>query len=234
MKPNYYQLKWSMIGMLFSFTTLILFSTCSKQNSIAEDVNSARAEEFGSGSSQTSFDNPFHRAVGGKISSQMGKKWIENYVRVNGNAFTYTLASSDVEQILKDPSVDGIVMYYAADDNGQRHILPFGVTNGKRMKSQFVATMNGPISWEEANHMISNHRGEVRSHFFGANTFLRLIKDKQLETIVITGGLDEKDDNQLLLSGPKVLNVETGLTADDEWGYEDKSNLCPDLCVDDD
>jgi predicted GTPase len=228
MKPNNYQLKWSMIGMLFSFT-LILFSTCSKQNSIAEDVNSTSAQDFGSTSSENSFANPFHRAVGGKISSEMGKRWIENYSKITGKSFTYSIRSSAIEEILTDQSVDGVVMYYAETDEGHRHILPFGVKNGKRLRAERIPVESGYVSWEEALAMIENHKGKFKSHFFGANTFQRIIRERQVNVILITCGMDERNVNQLLLSSADLAKTET--TAIEEEGYEDKSYVCPDLCL---
>jgi hypothetical protein len=224
-----YQLKLSGIGLFFSLASLVLFATCSKQSSIVENMSSAKANSIESETPEKSLLNPFHRSVGGKISTETGKKWIENYVKASGKSCSYTIESSIIEDLLADSKVDGIVMYYAVDNRGEPHILPFGVANGKRIKATFVTTRNGQVSWEEAMEMIANHKDVTRSHFFGANTFQRLIKDRQVKIILAIRGRDDQNVDQLLLFDGG--NVSNAASANEEEQPEDKSNVCPLLCV---
>jgi hypothetical protein len=228
MKLNIYSFKLSTIGMILSLLILV-FSTCSTESSIAEDVNSASADGMESGTFENSFENPFHREVGGKISSEMGKRWIDNYSKITGKSFTYSIRSSAIEEILTDQTVDGVVMYYAETDEGDRHILPFGVKNGKRLRAERIPIETGYVSWEESLAMIENHKGKFKSHFFGANTFQRIIRERQVKVILITCGMDEKSINQLLLSDGDLVSMES--IASEDAGYEDKSYVCPDLCL---
>jgi hypothetical protein len=165
----------------------------------------------------------FTRSVGKPVDGTIGQKWIENYKKANGRDFEfYILKAEAFQNILSNSSCIGISLHYAKDDEGNHHIIPIGVDlSGALMKSEKNTLSSGEISWDIGQQWISNSSGIVRSHFFGANTFNRLLIDGGALSIRMTKALDDNNKTQLLLSDAGKMEIQS---------YEDASSPCPTVC----
>ena len=222
---NSRKIKFSLIGVVCACASLVIFSECSRDSSAVEKINSPITEDLESSSLKRSLARGFHKSVGGPIKKEVGNAWIDNYMKKNGNAFTYPIESNVITEILENPSTEGIVLHYAIDSKGTRHILATGVTSaGKIIKPRLVSTSEGTISWEDAVTFINNYSGPVKAHFFGKNTFHRLIDEQGATAITATSALDEDYRIQLLLS--PMVSIESSRLLIGSL-YEDKSFPCP-------
>jgi hypothetical protein len=168
-------------------------------------------------------DNPFKKTVGGPVTQSITARWIDNYKKQHGLAKTYSINPEKLTNILSMPSCNGISMHYARDEKFNLHILPIGVdASGKIMATENVATENGDIDWATAQQWINNYSGLARSHFFGANTFERLIHQQEGITVFAELALDDKMAPVILLSNDK-----TTTTGNDK---QDVSAVCPPAC----
>lgn len=168
----------------------------------------------------------FSRKVGKTISHQTGETWIDNYRReVGRNSPAYVLNAKIVKDLLQNPVCIGISLHFAEDNTGKVVILPITVDqDGKRIKTDIVVTQSGSIDWLTAQQWMDNYKGAVDAHFFGADTFSRLLTEDAVE-IHLTEALDDRNKRQLLLRKGKAKG-----NSDDDDDYEDGSWPCPPMC----
>lgn len=134
----------------------------------------------------------FRVDVGGPIDAATATRWMENYRRVTGSeVFSYTIPAATLRQALAVPESVGISMQYGTDDTGELHIFPSALDNAGRV-------LTAPPG--DVRRFIEQYRGAVKSHFFGRNTFARLLDEGRCETVRATLALDEALAPQLLLS----------------------------------
>jgi hypothetical protein len=220
---NSRKIKLSLIGLVCSSASLVMFSACTKETSLAEEINSSTPDGFEAPKTKKTATQIFHKSVGGPIKKEQGSEWIENYKKKNGKLFTYTIESSALNKLLNDPWAEGVVLYYGVDDNGNRHVLPIAIHgDGTLVKTASVASQNGEIEWDSAIRFIENYSGATRSHFFGSNSLNRLINEQKAKKIVGTSALDDDGEEQLLLSVAGVTDA--------TLEYLDRSNPCPPHC----
>lgn len=153
--------------------------------------------------------------VGAPIDGTTGRRWLENYRRTTGNEpGSYTIASSTLRRLLAMPESVGISMQFGTDDAGGLHIFPSAVDNAGRILAVTVASA-------DTRRFIGQYTGVVKSHFFGRNTFMRLLDEEHCEAVRATLALDDGLAPQLLLSdaGQKEPRV-----------YEDASYPCLSSC----
>jgi hypothetical protein len=168
-------------------------------------------------------DHPFKKTVGGPVTQSITARWIDNYKKQHGLAKTYSINAEKLTNILSQPLCNGISMHYARDEKFNLHILPIGVdASGKIMATENVATENGDIDWTTAQQWISNYSGPAISHFFGANTFERLIHQQKGAVVFAELALDDKMAPVILLSNDKT--IPTGNSK------EDITIVCPPVC----
>ena len=163
----------------------------------------------------------FHKAVGAPISVDKGNIWISNFRKTYATrqAAEYSLQACEIKTILNNPTCVGISLYYALDGKGQEHILPIGTTQaGKALKAADIVIQNGSIDWATAWQWIAAHPGSVDAHFFGANTFQRLLSDGTCKTIRTTFAINDAGSPQLLLTNANARTMN---------GFEDASFPCP-------
>jgi hypothetical protein len=166
--------------------------------------------------------NPFNKNVGAPVDGQTGSRWITYFKTKHGYNKTYTLNNNYIQTIISQSNCVGICLYYGLDGNNQAHVLPIGINNyGKRMQCDSISTMSGNISWIKAQQWIAKDPGIIDAHFLGSNTFYRLNKTP-CKTIRVDYALNDKNEQQLLLSNPCVLNAIKQ--------YEDNSVQCPPFC----
>jgi hypothetical protein len=166
--------------------------------------------------------NKFHKGVGGPIDKTTANRWINNF-RVSGRAVTnLSLHAESLRQILSIQGCIGISLCYATDDTGNLIVIPVGVDNkGMNMIASTIDLQTRTIDWSTATNWMSNYSGEIRSHFFGANTFKRLLDEKGVEQIRLTKASNDNGELQLLLSDMDSIDPDV---------YEDKSWPCPSYC----
>jgi hypothetical protein len=211
----------------FAVAALILCIgiSCKKQsspyNGDLTKNGTTNSSKFG-GPQDITTPNPFNKRVGAPVDGLVGDQWIANFKKVKGYNKTYTLSNAAVQAIVAQPNCVGISLTYALDDKNNAHILLIGVDfNGKIMKSDYVSTINGNISWATAQQWIAKDKGAINSHFLGSSTFARL-NENPCKIIKVDYAIDDKNKQQLLLSNPCVLNLNKQ--------YEDHTAICPTAC----
>jgi len=211
----------------FAVAALVLWiaSSCKKQSSPSNEdyrtTQATNASKFG-GPQDITTPNPFNKRVGAPVDGEVGDQWIANFKKVKGYNKTYTLNNTAVQTIVSQPNCVGISLTYALDDSNNAHILLIGVDlNGKVMKSLYVSTINGNISWATAQQWIAKDKGPINSLFLGSNTFARL-NENPCKIIKIDYAINAKNEQVLLLSNPCELNLSKK--------YEDEARPCPPYC----
>jgi hypothetical protein len=163
----------------------------------------------------------FHRGVGAPVDQITAKRWMENLTRAGVPHEEYRVGAWALRGILAQGAV-GISLGYAVDDGGRPHLLPVGVDGeGKAIRIETVPTEGRVIPWETARQWRARYAGATRSHFFGADTFERLIARQGSLTLRVERALNDRGEPQLLLSNADDI-------APSE--YEDASLPCPDHC----
>lgn len=164
----------------------------------------------------------FSKSVGARIDKEKGERWIANHTRLNGSSNQLFISSEAIKEILAQPGCAGVSLYYAVDAENTLHIIPIGKTDaGVSLVPDVMITSDTTVTWNAAAKMISAYSGEVRSHFFGANTFDRLFQNENCSAIRITLAVNDEGKPQLLLSDAGDVSPD---------GYEDVSNPCPPYC----
>lgn len=105
-------------------------------------------------------------------------------------------------------------------------------STGKKM---FNKGVGAPISKEKAMDWMTNYESKnarsangVKSHFFGADVFERLLKQKEVVGISIFYAQNDEGVPQLLLVG---MNEDGNLlTNEGQEGFIDASSFCPPMC----
>jgi hypothetical protein len=211
--------------IVITIAVIVAAAAC-KQSALTENVDSDPSPV--TLSSDEPSINPimgFHRTVGGPIPKETSKRWIENYKRRHGNVFSYQFPLAVLMESLGDAGAEGILMNYATDQDGRRHVVAIAVDgNGKVIRTRFVYMSNGFVPWDEAVNMVKSYTGTPRGHFFGANTFQRLSSKGATNDILATSAIDENNAYQLILS---VANPDDD---DDDDDDEDKTYPCPPVC----
>jgi len=213
---------------LSAVATILIFtaSSCNKQPSYpAEDLaaNKTNSPAKLTGPTDITTANPFNKRVGAPVDGRTGTRWIAKYKQVHGESQSYILSNATLQAIISQPDCVGISLTYALDaNNSKQHIIPIGVDiNGKIMKCATVSTMQGSIPWATAQQWIADDKGAINSHFTGSNTIDRL-NENPCKTIQVDYAIDDKNQQQLLLSNPCELNAVKK--------YEDQNYPCPTWC----
>lgn len=180
-----------------------------------------------SSSSQPANRQTFSRKVGKSITHKTGKKWIDNFRRVaDRSSPAYIVRAKAFKDLLGNFGCVGISFQFARGNSGEILILPIGVDqNGTLMETDSVITQTGTIDWHTAQQWISRYTGPVKSHFFGADTFSRLLTENT-SAIYLTEALDDANSPQLLLSKGNASQNEE----EEDDDYEDGSWPCPPVC----
>ena len=198
----------------FPFCSLLVLLNLS-----ACDLGSEEAMLEGSDVSQSgagALSTPAFRVdVGAPIDGTTGRRWIQNYRRATGNEpVSYTISSATLRRVLEAPGSVGISMQYGADDAGRLHIFPSAVDSAGRLLTDVAAPA-------DARRFIDQYSGTVKSHFFGSDTFTRLLDEGRCEAVRATLALDDALAPQLLLSDAAEKEPRV---------YEDESAVCPTIC----
>jgi len=211
-----------------SFAILILaviFDSCTDQRLTTPPAPGASPKvDVATSGSISSTQTSFNKAVGAPINSQTGLRWIKNFASTKSSFIDaeYFVYGSTLQKIVADNNCVGISLYYAIDGSGKLHIIPVGIDgNGNIIVSQTVNVENMDISWQTAWQWINSYSGKVISHFFGAQTFTRLLIDQKLQTVRISLAMDDSNNPQLLLSNASNPNPSY---------YDDESRPCPPYC----
>jgi hypothetical protein len=165
----------------------------------------------------------FNKSVGSQIDRATALQWMANFAKANSNAsVTEHYIQADVfKRIISNSTCVGVSLQYSFDDSGQLHIIPIGIDgNGKKIVNLGIDIGDFTIDWQTQQRWIANYTGKVRSHFFGAHTFTRLLV-AQVQIVRITLALDDEGNPQLLLSDASSAEPSS---------YEDKSYPCPPVC----
>jgi hypothetical protein len=166
--------------------------------------------------------NPFSKKVGAPIDTEKADRWILNYKKLYGISKSYNIESAKITTVLSQPGCIGISLHYSTDENKNLHILPIGVNDsGKIITSDKVAIENGYVDWRTAQQWIANYSGPATSHFFGTNTFNRLISEQKTVVINVTLALNDGLDPVLILANAASTSSDF---------KEDDSITCPPFC----
>jgi hypothetical protein len=165
----------------------------------------------------------FNRNVGAPIDQQKGLRWKKKFASVKPtNAATdYFLKASTLKETLNTNNCVGISLFYAIDAAGKLMIVPMGIdANGKAIATQSIS-LEPSIDWQTAWTCINRYDGKVKAHFFGTETYNRLLVGEAASLIRISLALNDEGAPQLLLSNASVANP---------TAYEDMSTPCPPIC----
>ena len=211
-----------------SFAILILaiiFDSCTDQRLTTQPAPGASPKV-----DAATFDNIsstgqtlFNKTVGAPIDNQTGLRWIKNFTNANPSNVSagYIIQASTLKGILSNSSCVGICLYYGVDNSGQVIIIPVGINTSGKVIAQSVAIQSSTVNWQTAQQLIDNYSGKIKAHFFGSNTFNRLLTDQNSPSIRILPALDDSGNPQLLMSNVSVFNPTS---------YEDDSIVCPPIC----
>ncbi len=156
----------------------------------------------------------FHAGVGAPIDARTGIRWIENDRRVaSGEVISYTIRAATLQRILELPGCVGISLQYGVDDLGEILLLPIGV-NGDGLAI-------GDSVPAGAKRFTRRYTGTVKGHFFGSDTFTRLLDERRSEVVRATPALDDDHVPQILLSDAAEKEPRV---------YEDRSYPCASAC----
>lgn len=203
---------------------LLIVVACTKTKTTAEKNIPASNPLYSSGNSMKNNSNSllpvFNRWVGGPIDGDLGRKWIANRLKLY-RPYSYMLTAKAIQHILDQPGCIGISFYYAMDGNTM-HILPYGVDeNGRIIKTSTVPTEKDEIKWEVAAEWRAAYTGVVKAHFWGANSFIRLIDEEKSTWLRFTAALRDDGKVELLIS-----NAEEEMPK----RFQDQSGSCPPYC----
>lgn len=152
----------------------------------------------------------FHAAVGAPIDAATAKRWIENLRRAEQReGASYTLPAATLRRLLALPGSVGVSLYYGLDDAGELELFPVGTDREGRA----IAGLS-----EGARRPIRRYTGPVSAHFFGRDTFTRLLDEQRSEAVRVTPARDDEAGPQLLLSDA---------AEEDPHTYEDASFPVP-------
>lgn len=193
----------------------------SELNSVSTDASTSTNT---STNTNTNIQTLFNRTVGAPIDGQTGLRWIGNFSGTQKSTATsnYFVQASALKEIFSNGTCVGIALYYAKDNLGQLQILPIGIdASGRVLVPRSVLVQSTTISWQTALQWIGGYTGKVKAHFFGINTFNRLLVDQSASSIRITPALDDLGNPQLLMSNGSLTSPSS---------YEDASIVCPPVC----
>src|SRR5258708_24639925 len=174
-----------------SFAVLVLtviFNSCTDQRLTTQPAPGAspKVDVTTKGSISSTAQTSFNKSVGAPIDSQTGLRWIKNFASTKSSFIDaeYFVQGSTLQKIVANNNCVGISLYYAIDGSGKLHIIPVGIDgNGKIIVSQTASAENIGISWQTVWQWINSYSGNVRSHFFGSQTFTRLLIDQKVQTL---------------------------------------------------
>jgi len=212
----------SMLMACMALVTLISINACNKGEYLnMEDELLSRTLDSPK-ISINEVESGFNRFVGAPIDGTIGLKWIKNYTGSHTGRMEYFVLLSELQKILKNSNSVGICLYYAVDEKGEKIVIPVGLDQtGSIIKQTELTTESGNVDWNTAQKWISNFKGSIKAHFFGSNTFERLMKDPYCSVIRASYATDDGGSAQLLLSNAAEL---------DPLVYEDASRPCPPYC----
>lgn len=171
-----------------SVSVLLTLAACDMQT--LEQVQVSDAQDL----EDVTAPSSFHAGVGAPIDAALGARWIENHRQTTeSEVASYLIEAATLRQFLELPGCVGIGLYHAVDDSGQPRLFPIGVDSEGRA----IAGATVPV---EARRSIRRYVGPARYHFFGRNTFHRLLDEQGVALVRATPALDEQGAPQLLLS----------------------------------
>ena len=195
-----------------SIFVLLTLAACDMES---EDAAAEPQTELSAARADAAVRPIFHATVGAPIDAATGTRWIENHRRAMGREVaSYTIRAAALRRILKLPGCVGISLQYGVNDSGELQLFPIGVDGDGRG----IADTAVPA---EARRFIDQYTGTVKSHFYGRDTFTRLLDERRSETVRVTPALDDDRGPQLLLSDAAEKEPRI---------YEDLSNPCRSAC----
>jgi hypothetical protein len=207
-----------------AFILLLIVYSCTEQKLAAPSPTGQPLEtNTGTTAAQAITPSLFNRHVGAPINKQQGLLWKRNFtIAKPGSAATdYVLRASTLKEILSVSTCVGISLFYAVDVSGRLMIVPVGINaNGNAIAAQSIS-LEPVIDWQTAWKYINNYTGEIKAHFFGAETFNRLLVAQSSPAVRVSLALNNSGTPQLLLSNASVA---------DPAVYEDQSIVCPPVC----
>ena len=201
--------------MRAKFGVLLVWLAISACDSESEEAGAELHTEVSRSSASELSAPTFRVDVGAPIDGATGSRWIENYRRATGDeAVSYTIPSANLQRALDAPGSVGISLQYGTDDAGGILIVPSAVDSTGRILTDTAAPA-------DARRFIGRYKGTVKSHFFGRNTFTRLLDEGRCEAVRATLALDDARAPQLVLSDASDKKPRI---------YEDASSPCPPVC----
>lgn len=156
----------------------------------------------------------FHEGVGAPVDAATATRWIDHRRAAGAGDGSYTVQAAVLRRTLELPGCVGISLQYGVDDAGAVRLFPVGVDGSGR-------TIDDPSSPADTRRFIGRYTESVRSHFFGRDTFARLLDERHIEVVRATPALDDENAPQLLLSDAAEKEPRI---------YEDESRPCPPAC----
>ncbi|HTH56126.1 MAG TPA: hypothetical protein VL728_08760, partial [Cyclobacteriaceae bacterium] len=188
-----------MLRSTLSLLVLLLVNSCTEQKITSTPAGSTPA--LSSPETGPATTSPtFHKGIGSPIDRATALRWIANFAKVNPTApaTEHFIDAGVLKRIVSNSTCVGVSLHYSRDGAGHLHIIPIGTdSNGKQIPNLGIDIGDSTIDWQTQQRWITNYTGNVRSHFFGTQTFSRLV---QAEIVRITMALDDSGNPQLLLS----------------------------------
>ncbi|HTH56937.1 MAG TPA: hypothetical protein VL728_12895 [Cyclobacteriaceae bacterium] len=204
---------------------LMLVNSCTEQKITSKPKGSAPTWSTHEAGQLSTTSSGFNKWIGSPIDRATAVRWMGNFVKANPRASVteYFISSAVFKQILSNATCVGVSLHYSLDSSGQLHIIPVGIgSNGKMMANTSVTIDGKMMDWSTQQAWINNYTGKVRSHFFGALTFERLLVEQRAQAVRINLALDDSGAPQMLLSDNSVVNPDA---------IEDVSSPCPPVCA---
>ena len=216
-----------MIRQALCYTLVVSYTlmlSCNKPTTPSDNKNNTTSSLSTPGTAATvEAENRFHKGIGAPIAREKAEQWKQKYRTLRGTTQIQYSFKADVLKALltQDTSVVCIAFYLVNTQQGL-DILPIGVshTNGLVKKETLISARGQLFSWTKAQQLRDSYSGTTKALIFGANTFTRLIENQEAQTILIEPGINDSNEETLLLSDAN----------DNDSPVEDNASRCPTAC----
>lgn len=179
----------------------------------------------------------YDRSVGEQIPLEVARRWANNFSQAHSSGRQESSFSVDA-QILSSllGSIEeklGVILHHGVDETNTNHLLVFTMgADGELFKGDILDASTGSFINENtarkwAATYVSLHPGTPWYHFFGSDIFSEIQSNKAFEYLDIVRGLNERDEEQVLLFVYNTRGIESGRIEGNSVQVYDVSQSCP-------
>jgi hypothetical protein len=178
----------------------------------------------------------YDRRVGEQIPLEVANRWANNFsgTTTTGRQQSSFSVEADVlsELLVSIDEKLGVILHHATDESNTNHLLIFTMSNdGQLFNGDILDASSGKLisatiakSW--AVNYAESHPVTPWYHFFGSDVFSEIQSNAGFDYVDIVRGLNETDEEQLLLFVYNTKVISGGRTLAEVTVY-DKSSPCP-------